>query len=249
MVSDDKIQITILILRQGALSRPTPPQPLTQISSQTGPTKICNRQKHKFTNIQIQNYTFCTSNQMGPNSPTLGFRGGTSSCKQVCLFIWRLWLLIWEEITCEPNEVSQESQKIIAPMSDWHVFATLWLRLLIWVEIKTLNHQTQENHWTTKHSWFWKAGSEAKIKPRHKRLIMRWKIIADNGIVKFMQFPETKEATTGEGVEAARSNDEKFCRRFVSFVRNALNANSTKQTIPLIPCMVGFDVWGFANLW
>ena len=134
-------------------------------------------------------------------------------------------------------------------MSDWHVFATLWLRLLIWVEIKTLNHQTQENHWTTKHSWFWKAGSEAKIKPRHKRLIMRWKIIADNGIVKFMQFPETKEATTGEGVEAARSNDEKFCRRFVSFVRNALNANSTKQTIPLIPCMVGFDVWSFANLW
>ena len=95
-----------------------------------------------------------------------------------------------------------------------HVFATLWLRLLIWVEIKTLNHQTQDNHWTTKHSWFWKAGSEAKIKPRHKRLIMRWKIIADNGIVKFMQFPETKEATTGEGVEAARSNDEKFCRRF-----------------------------------
>ena len=173
-----------------------------------------NTQKHKFTNIQKQNYTFCTSNQMGPNSPTLGFRGGTSSCKQVCLFIWRLWLLIWEEITCEPNAVSQESQKIIAPMSDWHVFATLWLRLLIWVEIKTLNHQTQENHWTTKHSWFWKAGSEAKIKPRHKRLIMRWKIIADNGIVKFMQFPETKEATTGEGVEAARSNDEKFCRRF-----------------------------------
>ena len=151
---------------------------------------------------------------MGPNISTLGFRGGTSSCKQVCLWISKLWLLIWEEITCEPNAVSQESQKIIAPMSDWHVFATLWLRLLIWVEIKTLNHQTQENHWTTKHSWFWKAGSEAKIKPRHKRLIMRWKIIADNGIVKFMQFPETKEATTGEGVEAARSNDEKFCRRF-----------------------------------
>ena len=59
-----------------------------------------------------------------------------------------------------------------------------------------------------------KKAREAKIKPRHKRLIMRWKIIADNGIVKFMQFPETKEATTGEGVEAARSNDEKFCRRF-----------------------------------
>ena len=53
-----------------------------------------------------------------------------------------------------------------------------------------------------------------KIKPPHKRLIMGWKIIAHNGIVKFMQFPETKEATTGEGVEAARSNDEKFCRRF-----------------------------------
>ena len=87
-----------------------------------------------------------------------------------------------------------------------------------------------------------RLSQEAKIKPRHKRLIMRWKIIADNGIVKFMQFPETKEATTGEGVEAARSNDEKFCRRFVSFVRNALNANSTKQTITIIPCVAVFDV-------
>ena len=38
-----------------------------------------------------------------------------------------------------------------------------------------------------------------KIKPLHKRLIMRWKIIAHNGIVKFMQFPETKEATGSHG--------------------------------------------------
>ena len=72
-----------------------------------------------------------------------------------------------------------------------------------------------------------------KIKPLHKRLIMRWKIIAHNGIVKFMQFPETKEATgePRERVEGASSYDEKFCRCFVSFVSNVLSGNSTKQTI------------------
>ena len=72
-----------------------------------------------------------------------------------------------------------------------------------------------------------------KIKPLHKRLIMRWKIIAHNGIVKFMQFPETKEAggEPRERVEGANSYDEKFCRCFVSFVSNVLSGNSTKQTI------------------
>ena len=71
-----------------------------------------------------------------------------------------------------------------------------------------------------------------KIKPLHKRLIMGWKIIAHNGIVKFMQFPETKEAggEPRERVEGASSYDEKFCRRFVSFVSTRLTADSTKQT-------------------
>ena len=167
---------------------------------------------HKYRNSKLHFLHFKSN---GPQQYHVGLQRWHFQLQtSVYLCILKLWLLIWEEITCEPYAVSQESQKLIAPMSDWHVFATLWLRLLIWVEIK---------HWTTKHKITTKrpntVGSEkpaqeAKIKLEHKRLIMRWKIIADNGIVKFMQFPETKEATTGEGVGAARSNDEKFCRRF-----------------------------------
>ena len=77
-----------------------------------------------------------------------------------------------------------------------------------------------------------------KIKPLHKRLIMGWKIIAHNGIVKFMQFPETKEAggEPRERVEGASSYDEKFCRRFVSFVSPffSLLTLPNKQTTPFL---------------
>ena len=168
---------------------------------------------HKYRNSKLHFLHFKSN---GPQQYHVGLQRWHFQLQtSVYLCILKLWLLIWEEITCEPYAVSQESQKLIAPMSDWHVFATLWLRLLIWVEIK---------HWTTKHKITTKrpntVGSEkpaqeAKIKLEHKRLIMRWKIIADNGIVKFMQFPETKEATTGEGVEAARSNDENFVGAFI----------------------------------
>ena len=61
----------------------------------------------------------------------------------------------------------------------------LWLLpLLIVVEITK-----PPNSWVLLKS----SSGEVKIKPLHKRLIMGWKIIAHNGIVKFMQFPETKE--------------------------------------------------------
>ena len=66
----------------------------------------------------------------------------------------------------------------------------LWLLfLLILVEITTTQLGSVQKQ----------QRGEVKIKPLHKRLIMGWKIIAHNGIVKFMQFPETKEARKGGG--------------------------------------------------
>ena len=78
---------------------------------------------------------------------------------------------------------------------------------------------------------------------------MRWKIIADNGIVKFMQFPETKEATTGEGVEAARSNDEKFCRRFYLLSGMLSMLTLPNKQYPSSHVWLVLKVWSFANLW
>ena len=67
----------------------------------------------------------------------------------------------------------------------------LWLLLLlILVEITTTTQLSSVQK---------QQRGEVKIKPLHKRLIMGWKIIAHNGIVKFMQFPETKEARKGGG--------------------------------------------------